>query len=118
MKIRYIFSVASVAYVVALVVALMDYGVFANMLAASAAFIMLPCAAIGADHLATRTPSEANRVFIARWRWLTISWTALAVAIHIGAAMFASADSAVVWAIIPAMLLLPAVLLLMSNPDK
>lgn len=117
LKIRYFFGVASVAYMVAMVLALLDMGIFANMLAAAAAFIMLPCVAIGGDHLAVRAPSEANRVFIIRWRLLMMAWTVLAIIVHIGAALFAEPQSAVVWAIMPIMLLLPVGLLLMSDPS-
>ena len=116
MKVRYIFGFAVIVYVISIILALMGQGILANEVAAAASVVMLPCVLIGSRHMIDRAPTESNRLFILKWRKIVAGWTIFAIIVHVGAALFADPQSAMVWEIIPTTALLGLTLFILSDP--
>lgn len=113
MKTRYILVFCILVYIMALWLAILGYGVVANVLAFSIALIAITPAIIGARHLATRLPK--NEAYIMRWRNILVLWLVGALVCHAAGVFVFSPDLAPVYATVPALFLFIICAVLLGN---
>lgn len=87
----------------ALWLAILGYGVTANIVAFSIALIAIPPAIVGAKHLASRLPK--NESYIMRWRNILVLWLVGALICHSIGIFVVATELAPVYATVPALCL-------------
>lgn len=93
--------------------AVLEYGILANMLAFLSVAAMVPLVVAGAGHMSRRYPD--NKAYIMKWLYIMLAWLVFALVVHGAGCVASNPDSAIGYAVIPAGFLAVVVLFVMNN---